>query len=208
MPDERNDDDPRPQPPERPLPEDCCGSGCDRCVLELYEEALDRYRAQLATWERRAGQRTANADEGRAIAMERTVEPIDELVEAARRARERAYAPYSRFRVGAAVRSADGRVFAGCNIENASYGLSVCAERVAIFNAIAHGARELRAIAVCTDPPEPATPCGACRQVIAEFAPDIPIALASTSGALVITSIGELLPRPFRLDADACKREG
>ncbi len=125
----------------------------------------------------------------------------DELVRAATRAREHAYAPYSRFRVGAAVRASDGRVFAGCNVENASYGLSICAERVAIFNAVAHGAREIRALAVCTDAPAPATPCGACRQVIAEFADDAAIALANTGGALVITSINELLPLPFRLDS-------
>jgi len=199
MPDECRDDDPRPQPPERPMPEDCCGSGCDRCVLELYEEALDRYRAQLEAWERRAGQRARRADAERYIAMEQTPERMDDLVEAATRARERAYAPYSNFRVGAAVRAADGRVFAGCNVENASYGLSVCAERVAIFSAIAQGAREIHALAVCTDARVPATPCGACRQVIAEFAQDAPIALAGAGGALVLTSIAELLPRPFRL---------
>jgi len=133
--------------------------------------------------------------------MEQASAEIGDLVEAATRARERAYAPYSNFRVGAAVRAPDGRVFAGCNVENASYGLSVCAERVAIFNAIAQGAREIDAIAVCTDAPAPATPCGACRQVIAEFAHNAPIALANTGGVLVVTSLAELLPQPFRLES-------
>ncbi len=127
--------------------------------------------------------------------------PMSALIEAATKARERAYAPYSKFRVGAAVRAPDGRVFAGCNVENASYGLSICAERVAIFNAIVQGVREIAAIAVFTDAPEPAPPCGACRQVIAEFARDAPIALANRDGTCVVTSLAELLPKPFRLDA-------
>jgi cytidine deaminase len=132
--------------------------------------------------------------------MQKT-DAIDALVEAAAGARERAYAPYSRFRVGAAVRASDGRVFTGCNVENASYGLSVCAERVAVFDAIAHGAREIDSIAVCTDAAQPAPPCGACRQVIAEFARDATIVLANAAGTRVATRLSELLPNPFRLDA-------
>jgi cytidine deaminase len=127
-------------------------------------------------------------------------EALDALVEAAIRVQDRAYAPYSKFRVGAAVRVADGRVFEGCNVENASYGLSICAERVAIASAVAGGARDIVALAVCTDAHEPAPPCGACRQVIAEFAGDAPIVLANPRGARVVTSLAELLPRAFRLD--------
>ena len=124
---------------------------------------------------------------------------MDALIDAATAAREHAYAPYSNFRVGAAVRARDGRVFGGCNVENASYGLSVCAERVAIFEAIAHGARDIVAMAVCTDAAEPAPPCGACRQVIAEFAADAPIVLANTAGVRTMTDIGSLFPNPFTL---------
>ena len=123
----------------------------------------------------------------------------DALVDAAAAVRRNAYAPYSNFRVGAAVRASDGRVFAGCNVENASYGLSICAERAAIFNAIAHGARDIVAIAVMTDASPPASPCGACRQVMAEFAPDAPVVLAGTDGACIETSVGALLPAAFRL---------
>ncbi len=93
----------------------------------------------------------------------------DELVSAARAAREKAYAPYSRYQVGAAVQTVEGRVFTGCNIENASYGLSICAERTAIFAAVAAGAREITAVALVTA--DGGTPCGACRQVLAEFLP-------------------------------------
>jgi cytidine deaminase len=128
-------------------------------------------------------------------------ESLDALVDAAARAREHAYAPYSGFRVGAAVLTNDGRVFAGCNVENASYGLCVCAERVAIFGAIAHGARAIAAVAVVTDAAQPAPPCGACRQVIAEFASDATIVLANGAGARTTTSLGALFPDPFRLDA-------
>jgi cytidine deaminase len=125
---------------------------------------------------------------------------MNDLIEAARQALVRAHAPYSNFRVGAAVRTSDGRVFGGCNVENASYGLTVCAERVAIFNAISQGVRQLAAVAVCTEADEPAPPCGACLQVMAEFAPELSIVLANTKGATMVMSLGELFPRPFRLD--------
>jgi cytidine deaminase len=124
---------------------------------------------------------------------------LDDLVTAAATARARAYAPYSSFLVGAAVLAADGRVFAGCNVENASYGLSMCAERVAIFNAVAQGARDIVAVAVVTHADPPASPCGACRQVMAEFAPRARVVLANVGGGRVETSVDALLPVAFGL---------
>lgn len=122
------------------------------------------------------------------------------LVTAAREARERAYAPYSNFAVGAAVLSGSGRVYTGCNVENVSYGLSICAERAAVFSMVADGERSIRAIAVVTDLQVPGSPCGACRQVLAEFGDDFPIHLASAqAGAMArTTSISKLLADPFK----------
>jgi len=121
----------------------------------------------------------------------------EELLAAARAVRENAYAPASRFLVGAAVLAADGRVFVGCNVENASYGLTVCAERSAVGAAVAAGARLLRAVAVVTDLAEPARPCGACRQVLAEFGPQMQVVLGGRDGAVAMTSLDRLLPEPF-----------
>ena len=121
-----------------------------------------------------------------------------ELYEAACQAREKAYAPYSHFAVGAAVRAADGRIFTGCNIENASYGLSLCAERCAIFAGVKEGVREFTAHCVTADTPGPVSPCGACRQVMAEFA--IPrIFLTNLQGACKEMTAAELLPYAFEL---------
>jgi cytidine deaminase len=122
-----------------------------------------------------------------------------QLVREALAAMKRAYAPYSRFRVGAALLADDGRVFLGCNCENASYGLTMCAERVAIGCAIAAGARKFKAMAIAVSGKELATPCGACRQVICEFAPKLRLILANRSGRTVITNAAKLLPRRFAI---------
>ena len=121
-----------------------------------------------------------------------------QLLTAARAVRQRAHAPYSKYRVGAAVLDERGRVHAGCNVENASYGLTVCAERNAVAAAVAAGAKRIRAVAVVADPV--ATPCGACRQVIAELGPAATeIVLARPTGAPRATTLGALLPQAFSL---------
>src|ERR1700752_865511 len=106
----------------------------------------------------------------------------DSLIASAKTAREHAHAPYSNFRVGAAVRAKSGRIFSGCNVENASYGLTLCAERVAIFKAISEGERGFDAVAVVTDKDELTPPCGACRQIIWEFCGDAAVLLANLRG--------------------------
>jgi cytidine deaminase len=119
------------------------------------------------------------------------------LDRAARSARRRAYAPYSRFRVGAAV-VAGGRIHAGCNVENASYGLTLCAERVAVASAVAAGARAIEAVAVASGTSPPTPPCGMCLQTLAEFAdPELPVLLIGPRGARVETTLGALLPNAF-----------
>jgi cytidine deaminase len=121
------------------------------------------------------------------------------LVAAAARARKAAYAPYSRFRVGAAVRTASGEVYTGANIENASYGLSHCAERVAIHKAVSEGHRHLEVVAVVADGTSPAMPCGACRQVMAEFGVRRVI-VATPAGHQRVRTLRQLLPEPFLAD--------
>lgn len=121
----------------------------------------------------------------------------DALLAAARDASARAYAPYSRFHVGAAVLAEDGRIFSGANVENASYGLTSCAERNAIFAAVFAGMRRLVAIAIHTPTPAPVAPCGACRQVIFEFGPDARIVSCCAGDAVLETCIGALLPGAF-----------
>ena len=120
------------------------------------------------------------------------------LLAAARAASAQAYCPYSAFPVGAAVRARDGRIFAGCNVENASLGLTVCAERNAVFQAVAAGARDLVEIAVYAPTATPVTPCGACRQVLAEFAIGA-VLCAAADGSVVRHTLDELLPRRFTL---------
>jgi cytidine deaminase len=121
----------------------------------------------------------------------------DLLIEAAKQARENAHAPYSNFRVGAALRSTSGRIFGGCNVENATYGLTMCAERVAIFKAVSEGERGFSAIAVVTDTDVLTPPCGACRQLIWEFCGDIPVNMANLKGKIELIQMKELFPKPF-----------
>jgi cytidine deaminase len=119
----------------------------------------------------------------------------DDLVRRAKEARSRAYCPYSRYPVGAAILTADGTIYVGTNVENASYGLTVCAERVALSSAVADGHRRFQALAVVTE--DGAACCGACRQVLREFAETLPIHLAQPDGTVTHTSLEELLPHPF-----------
>ena len=122
---------------------------------------------------------------------------FEHLVTAARQARESAYAPFSNFRVGAALRAISGKIFGGCNVENATYGLTVCAERIAIFKAISEGERGFDAIAVVTDTDILTPPCGACRQLIWEFCGDVPVVLSNLKGKSETIQMRELFPRPF-----------
>ena len=119
------------------------------------------------------------------------------LIAAARKSRENAHAAYSNFRVGAALRATSGRIFGGCNIENATYGLTVCAERVAIFKAISEGERGFDAVAVVTDADSLTPPCGACRQLLWEFCGDVPVILANYKGKTETVAMRDLFPRPF-----------
>ncbi len=119
----------------------------------------------------------------------------DQLIASAAAARERAYAPYSNFKVGAALKGKSGRVYSGCNVENAAYGPSMCAERTAIFKAVSEGEREFEAIAVVTE--NGASPCGSCRQVMMEFAPDMTVIIADTQGRTRSTTVRDLLPDGF-----------
>jgi cytidine deaminase len=119
------------------------------------------------------------------------------LLEIARQARERAYVPYSKFKVGAALLCKDGTVVTGCNVENASYGLTCCAERTAIFKAVSEGWREFKAIAVIGDTEGVCAPCGACRQVMAEFAPKMRVIIGNLAGQAVTMSVSEILPLAF-----------
>lgn len=121
----------------------------------------------------------------------------EKLIEAAKEVREKAYAPYSKFRVGAAVQTKSGKIFTGCNVESASYGLTVCAERVAIWKAVSEGEKEFEQIAVVADTQELTPPCGVCRQIIWEFCGDVPVIFANLKGDVETVQMKELLPRAF-----------
>ena len=122
---------------------------------------------------------------------------LEALIDAARKVRENACADFSHFKVGAALEASDGTVITGCNIENATYGLTVCAERVALFKALSDGHRTFRRIVVVAPPDAPTPPCGPCRQLLWEFAGDLEVILANLNGETGRHRIGELLPQPF-----------
>ncbi|MGD0499377.1 MAG: cytidine deaminase [Bryobacteraceae bacterium] len=122
---------------------------------------------------------------------------IDPLVTAALAVRENARAPFSKFKVGAAIEDAAGRIYKGCNVENATYGLTVCAERVAVFTAISEGARAFRRVAIAADTEALTPPCGACRQILWEFCGDIEIVLVNLRGATETYRLKDLFPKPF-----------
>ncbi|WP_213422930.1 cytidine deaminase [Bhargavaea massiliensis] len=124
-----------------------------------------------------------------------------QLMERAKTARELAYVPYSKFQVGAALLTEDGEVFGGCNIENSAYSMANCAERTAFFKAISEGHRAFTALAVVADTPGPVSPCGACRQVIAEFCDgDMPVYLTNLQGDVMETTVSQLLPGAFKAE--------
>ena len=131
------------------------------------------------------------------MAMDLDTDGIERLIAAAKLASGKAYSPYSKFRVGAAVLTSDGEVFSGCNVENASYGLTICAERNAIFQAVAAGQRGLQAVVVYTPTPTPTAPCGACRQVANEFGPKAWIICVCDGVGRIESTVDSLLPRAF-----------
>lgn len=133
-----------------------------------------------------------------------TSAPDRELVEAAERARAGAVCDFSSFSVGAAFRDADGRIWTGANVENASYNLGLCAERVALYHALTHGGRGFIAVAIATDTDTPTYPCGACRQALVEFCPDARVLLVARAGLLGEATVRELLPHAF--DASSLRR--
>lgn len=122
---------------------------------------------------------------------------MNHLLEAACAAREKAHAPFSNFKVGAALEDESGRIFTGCNVENATYGLTICAERVAVFKAISEGARRFQRIAVAADTDVLTPPCGACRQILWEFCGDIELTLVNLQGKTEMFRLKDLFPRPF-----------
>jgi len=123
----------------------------------------------------------------------------EELIRRAREVQKHAYAPYSRFPVGAALLSTDGRIFVGCNVENSSLGITSCAERNAVYTAVASGATKFQLLAVVTNSPEPTMPCGVCRQVLWEFNPDLEVIAVGGTGSVARAKLRDLLPHGFKL---------
>ncbi len=127
---------------------------------------------------------------------------IGRLIEAAKEVRKNAYAPFSGFKVGAAVLAGSGRIYTGVNVENSSYGLTICAERVAVFKAVSEGERVIRAVAIYTETEKPTWPCGACRQVLLEFAEDDMDVISATGDSVEVKKLSELLPEGFRFSPE------
>jgi len=134
-------------------------------------------------------------------------ENLTDLRAEARRAMEAAYAPYSGFRVGAAIQTADGRIHAGCNVENASFSVTMCAERVAIGAAVAAGDRSFRRVFICSTSVEPVPPCGVCRQALSEFGPDLEVISEGSGGLARTWKLRQLLPDQFRLEEHESSRQ-
>jgi len=124
-------------------------------------------------------------------------EKINHLIQQALDVREKAYAPYSEFPVGAVLLGKSGKLYTGCNVENISFGLTICAERMAIYKAISEGEREFEAIAIVADMEEPVPPCGACRQVLAEFSPNMMVIMSNLKGETKEMILSDLFPEPF-----------
>ncbi len=124
---------------------------------------------------------------------------FDTLLQKALEARKNSYAPFSNFRVGAAILGKSGKTYTGCNVENSSYGLTICAERVALFKGISEGEKVFTAIAIVADSEEPIPPCGACLQVLSEFQTDLIVIMATLKGTRKIKKLSELFPEPFRI---------
>jgi cytidine deaminase len=122
---------------------------------------------------------------------------VNAIIQAALSARENAHAPFSKFKVGAALEDVDGRIHTGCNVENATYGLTLCAERVAVFKAISEGARKFVRVVVAADTDTLTPPCGACRQILWEFCGDVPIVLVNLHGQTETYQLKDLFPKPF-----------
>ena len=122
----------------------------------------------------------------------------DQLIKRAREVQVHAYAPYSQFKVGAALLTAEGQVFTGCNVENSTFGATICAERTAVFTAVCHGVRHFSKIVIVTDNKEPAWPCGICRSVLYEFAPDLEVVAVGSSGKVERMHLSQLYPKGFR----------
>jgi cytidine deaminase len=125
----------------------------------------------------------------------------DQLIKRAREAKKQAYAPYSEFKVGAALLTADDQVFTGCNVENSTFGATICAERTAVFTAVCHGVRDFSKIVIVTDDEEPAWPCGICRSVLFEFAPDLEVIAVGIAGKIERMRLSQLYPKGFRFTA-------
>ena len=131
---------------------------------------------------------------------ERNLSPSEEqLIQRAKEAKKQAYAPYSKFHVGAALTTEDGQIFSGCNVENASYGMTICAERTAIFTAVCHGSRRFDKIVIVSDAEAPVMPCGACRTVLFEFSPDMEVVAVGSSGKIERMKLSKIYPKGFQL---------
>lgn len=126
---------------------------------------------------------------------------LTQLISEATKVREQAYAPYSQYKVGAAVLGKSGKIYTGCNVENASYGAAICAERSAVVKAVSEGERSFAALAVVTDGEQPGAPCGICRQFLSEFGLDLPIILANLRGKIIESNLRQYFPAPFTPDS-------